>query len=246
MPETRDCLETSQIKTPFRIGLSKEKSLHAALKEWYALPGDEFEVKVAGYFIDIIRYAEDSATPLLIEIQTGNFTAIRGKLAKLLPQYRVRLVYPVPREKWILRISADGEIKSRRKSPKTGTVADLFKELLHIPELMNDPNFTIEVVLTREEVVWCEDGRGSWRRGGVSIKDRRLLAVIERVPLFTREDFVRFLPSGIGYPFSNKDLAACSGNSLYQARKITYCLKKMGIIKEVGKRRRELLFELDI
>jgi hypothetical protein len=242
MPKNDQCLET---KTPFRIGLSKEKSLHAALKKWYALPGDQFEVKVTGYFINIVRYEENTAVPLLIEIQTANFTAIRKKLMKLLPKYPVRLVYPVAKEKWIVRITTDGEIKSRRKSPKTGTVEDLFNELLRIPDLINDPNFTIEVVLTQEEVIWCEDGQGSWRRQGVSIKDRRLISVIERVPLLTKKDFLRFLPPQIKYPFSNNDLAACSGGSLYRARKTTYCLKKMGIIKEAGKRGRELVFELN-
>ena len=231
-----------EIKEPFRIGLSKEKSLHAAMKEWYALPGDQFEVKVAGFFIDIVRCLHDTGKPLLIEIQTGNFTAIRHKLLDLLPDYPIRLVYPIPQEKWIVRITSDGEIKSRRKSPKSGKVVDLFGELVRIPDLIINPNFTIEVVLTREEHIWCEDGKGSWRRGGVSIKDRRLLSVVEHIPLLVKNDFVRFLPSQINNPFSNKDLAVLGGYSIYQARKMTYCLRKMGIIKEVGKRRNELLF----
>jgi hypothetical protein len=242
MPKIDDCCET---KEPFRIGLSKEKSLHAAMKEWYALPEDQFEVKVAGYFIDIVRSGQDTDKPLLIEIQTGNFTKIRRKLLRLLPEYRIRLVYPIPREKWILRITADGEIKSRRRSPKTGTVNDLFRELIRIPELIVNPNFTIEVVLTSEEHVWCEDGQGSWRRKGVSIKDRRLLSVFERISLFTKDDFLGFLPSELKYPFSNKDLAACRGCTIDQARKITYCLRKMDILIEAGKYRNELLFNLN-
>ncbi len=231
-----------KIGKPFQIGVSNEKSLHASLKEWYALPGDRFEVKVGNFFIDIVRPSVNDQVPILIEIQTGNFTAIRRKLLELLPQYPIRLVYPIPQEKWIVRITSDGEIKSRRKSPKSGKVIDLFSELVRIPDLITDPNFMIEAVLTQEEHIWCEDGKGSWRRGGVSIKDRRLLAVIERIPLLTKNDFSCFLPSEITYPFSNKDLAALGGYSIYQARKITYCLRKMGILKEVGKHRNELQF----
>ena len=37
------------------IGELKEKSLHAALKRWYALPTDGVEVKVEGFIIDLVR-----------------------------------------------------------------------------------------------------------------------------------------------------------------------------------------------
>ncbi len=239
MAQKNCCRKTEKL---FQIGVHNESSLHASLKEWYGLPGDQFEVKVGNFFVDIVRPSPSGDTPVLIEIQTGNFTAIRHKLLDLLPDYPIRLVYPIPHEKWIVRITSDGEIKSRRKSPKSGKVVDLFGELVRIPDLIINPNFTIEVVLTREEHIWCEDGKGSWRRGGVSIKDRRLLAVVEHIPLLVKNDFERFLPSQINNPFSNKDLAVLGGYSIYQARKMSYCLRKMGIIKEVGKRRNELLF----
>ena len=38
-----------------RIGLLNEKPLHAALKAWYAQPGDRFEVPLHGFVIDIVR-----------------------------------------------------------------------------------------------------------------------------------------------------------------------------------------------
>ena len=55
------------------IGLLNEKPLHASLKEWYAQPGDRFEVAVDGFVIDIVR------DDLLLEIQTGNFASIKSK-----------------------------------------------------------------------------------------------------------------------------------------------------------------------
>lgn len=39
------------------IGTLNEKPLHAALKGWYARPGDRFEVPVDGYLVDIVRGA---------------------------------------------------------------------------------------------------------------------------------------------------------------------------------------------
>jgi hypothetical protein len=71
------------------IGLINEKPLHASLKQWYARPGDRFEVPVDGFVIDIVR------DDLLIEIQTRNFASINSKLCKLTRSYEVRLVYPV-------------------------------------------------------------------------------------------------------------------------------------------------------
>ena len=79
------------------IGNLRETALHAALKAWYARPGDEWEAPVAGYFVDLRR------GDVLIEIQTRNFSAIKRKLARLLDEYTVRLVHPVAQEKYIVR-----------------------------------------------------------------------------------------------------------------------------------------------
>jgi hypothetical protein len=78
-----------------KIGTLNEKPLHEALKRWYAQPGDIFEAPVDGFVVDIVR------GDLLIEIQTRNFSAIKRKLEQLLISHSVRLVYPIPSEKWI-------------------------------------------------------------------------------------------------------------------------------------------------
>ncbi len=101
-------------EAPNGIGTLKESSLHAGLKDWYAQPGDKLESPVDGYWIDLVR------DRLLIEIQTGSFSAIKPKLTRLLKNYPVRLVYPLTREKWIVRVTGDGKTMGRRKSPKRG------------------------------------------------------------------------------------------------------------------------------
>ena len=106
-----------------KIGTLNEKPLHEALKRWYAQPGDMFEVPVDGFVADIVR------GDLLIEIQTRNFTSIKRKLEKLLINHPVRLVYPIPREKWITKLAADGNSPvSRRRSPKRGAYEEVFWE----------------------------------------------------------------------------------------------------------------------
>jgi hypothetical protein len=203
------------------------------------VPGDRFEARVENYIIDIVR------NDLLIEIQTRNFSAIKRKLRSLIGDYSVRLVYPIAERKWIVRVArSNGEMLSRRRSPKRGKLPDLFDELVWIPHLAGEDNFSMEVLMIEEEEIRCADGKGSWRRRGVSIKDRKLLDVVERVRFVEREDFLRFLPSDLDQPFTNKSLAREIGVLVRQSRRITYCLKKMGAIREVGKRRNELLFEV--
>ena len=97
------------------IGKLWERSLHSALKDWYALPEDQLEEKVDGFHIDIVRGS------LLIEIQTSNFSSQRKKLKTLIAKHRVRLIFPIAKEKWIVRLSGDGVKRlGRRKSPRRG------------------------------------------------------------------------------------------------------------------------------
>ncbi len=224
---------------PVGIGVRNEKSLHAALKQWYAQPGDQIEVKVDGYIIDLVRDEE------LIEIQTQRLGALRRKLTALLEHHPVRLIYPIAQEKWIVRKSGTGKkILGRRKSPKVGRLTDLFQELVSIPELINHPNLTLEIALIQEEEIRHADGRGSWRRRGQSIHDRRLIQVLETVTFATKKDFLRFLPDGLPQPFSNKSLKERIGESIHAVRQITYSLKKMGLIHQVGKDGNQLLFKI--
>lgn len=212
------------------IGTLQENSLHAALKDWYARPGDQIETVVDGYVIDLV------SDKLLVEVQTGNFSKIKKKLYKLLENHPVRLVYPIPLEKWILRLSEDGTtILGRRKSPKRGRIEHIFQELIRFPGVVLNPNFSLEAVFIHMEVVWRADGRGSWRRKGRSVVDQRLIEVISR-RIFTRLDEYRtFIPSTLPRIFTVSDLAKASAQPRQLAGKMAYCLREMGIIEPVGK-----------
>jgi len=213
-----------------------EYSLHSAIKKWYSLPGDQFEVKIDDYIVDILR------GDLLIEIQTRNFSTIKKKLADLVKNNRVRLVHPIPEQKWIIHVNEFDEIIGKRKSPKKGKLTDLFHELIRIPKLISENNFSLEVLMTNQEEVRCDDGKGSWRRRGASIKDRKLIGVNSRILLNNKNDFLRFLPKNLDETFTNKGLANLRGISISMAQKITYCLKKGGIITVKEKKGKELTF----
>lgn len=217
----------------------RERSLHAATKRWYTRPGDQMEVRVDKYVVDIVR------GDLLIEIQTRNFSALRAKLRRLIKDNEVRLVHPIPQRKWIVRVDAGGEtVLSRRRSPKRGRVEDVFSELVYIPRLLKNPNFSLEVLLVHSEDVWIDDGMGSWRRRHWSIHDRRLMDVVERVLFETPEDFIGLLPSTLPEEFTTKDLSEALELRPNVAQRMAYCLRHMGSIEVVGKRGRALLYRI--
>src|SRR5690349_4680649 len=222
-----------------RIGLLNEKPLHASLKQWYARPGDLFEVPVDGFVIDIVR------DDLLIEIQTRNLSAINAKLRKLTRSYAVRLVYPVVQEKWIVRsATGDGGRAVRRKSPKRGRLEDLFWELVSIPHLLAHPNFSVEILMIREEEVRRYEGkRKRWRRRGWVIDGRRLVDVVDRRVFGNSADWLTFVPDGL-QSFTTKDLATVADTRRELAQKMAYCLRHGRMIELIGKQGRSNLYRV--
>lgn len=220
-----------------KIGTLNEKPLHAALKEWYAQPGDRFEVLVDGYVVDIVR------GDLLVEIQTGGFSSLKRKLAVLTEGHRLRLVYPVAREKWLRKMAPDGHGQTeRRKSPRRGGLEDVFHELVSFPALLANPHFSVEVLLIQEEETRRYEGGRHWRRRGWVVESRNLLEVIERRLFETPADMVALLPGDLSEPFTTEGLAAAIGRPRRLAQRMAYCLRAMGAIKVVGKCRRALLY----
>ena len=221
-----------------RIGLINEKPLHASLKQWYARPGDRFEVPVDRFVVDIVR------DDLLIEIQTRNFASINSKLRELTRSYEVRLVYPVVQEKWIVRSTDDTGVAVRRKSPKRGRLEDLFWELVSIPQLLSNPNFSLEVLMIKaEEVRRYDNKRKRWRRKGWVIETRRLVDVLDRRLFGKSADWLTFVPDGL-QSFTTKDLAAVADTRRDLAQKIAYCLRQARMIELIGRQGRANLYRV--
>jgi hypothetical protein len=227
--------------TTNKIGTLNEKPLHEALKQWYAQCGDSLEVSVDGFVVDIVR------GELLVEIQTGNFAAIRRKLEKLIVNHQVRLLYPIPCEKWIVKL-ADHEnaTTNRRKSPKRGAFEQVFDELVSFPRLLMNPHFSIELLLIQEEEVRRYEGKRGWRRRGWVTYERSLLKVVGQRVLQTPADMCSFIPATVTEPFSTSDLAAAGPVSRRLAQKMVYCLRLMGCITPAGKRGHAVLYSRSV
>ncbi|MDE7114562.1 MAG: hypothetical protein K2O57_10370, partial [Acetatifactor sp.] len=83
------------------IGTLSEKTVHAILKNFYESDEDHQEIPIDNYVADIYHDGE------IIEIQTRQFNKMRNKLSAFLPLYPVTIVYPIPREKWVIWIDQE-------------------------------------------------------------------------------------------------------------------------------------------
>lgn len=224
-----------------KIGTLNEKPLHAALKESYARPNDQLEVPLEGYHIDIVQDG------LLIEIQTGSFSPLKKKLRALVRNHSVLLVYPIPYEKWIITrpqidlpiLDMIPEKVTRRKSPKRGSPLEIFHELVYIPDLLQHPNFEIEVAMTREEEVRQRRERPKRKRRGYkkgwTLTERRLLDVAEKHRFAQPADLLALLPNDLPQPFTTATLAKALGRRRNFAQKVVYALRHTDALEIVGK-----------
>ena len=213
------------------IGTLREKPLHASLKRWYARSGDRIEVPVDGFVIDLVR--ED----LLIEVQTRGFSSMKQKITTLLDLgHRVRVVHPIPIDKWIVKVDADGTVLSRRRSPRHGNPTDVFAELVSFPNLLADRHLEIDVILTNEEEYRRYTPNRSWRRKGWTIEERRLIDVVDTLLISNTDDLAALLPAGLSEPFTTADLATELGRPRRSAQQMAYCLRIADVIVAVGKR----------
>lgn len=219
------------------IGTLRERPLHASLKQWYSRPGDQVEVPVDRFVIDLVRDG------LLIEIQTRGFSSMKRKVTDLLDLgHAVRIVHPIATDRWIVKVDDAGEVIGRRRSPRHGAPTDVFAELVSFPNLMGHPHLGIDLVMTAEEEVRTHTPGKSWRRNGWSVVERRLIEVTDTHVLSAMEDYARLLPVGLPDPFTTADLAASLARPRRSAQQMTYCLREAGLITMVGKTGNAILY----
>lgn len=219
------------------IGTRKEQTLHAQLKRSYAGPDGAVEVPVGSYVCDAVAPSGE-----IVEVQRKNFGAVATKLRALAAAGPTLLVHPVAAVRTIELVDETGATLRRRKSPKKGTAWELFDSLVSAPTLPLAGGLRIEVLLVAETERRVADGKGSWRRGGISVADRRLDAVLGSVLLSGPEDYAALLPPELPHPFTAKDLATAAGLRIALARKAVYVLSRMGVLRDAGKDGRAKLY----
>jgi hypothetical protein len=218
-----------------------EFSLHRELKERYAGPEARTEVPIDGYRVDAVL------PDRLVEIQHGSLGAISRKVARLLTSHQVLVVKPIVVRKVLVQLSGRaGTVRYRRRSPKTGSVLDLFHDLVHFTRVFPHERLTLEVPLVEIEE-WRYPGHGRrrrWRAGDFQIEDQRLIAIHETYTLRTAAQLTDLLGVRLPAKFHTGHLATLLERPRWEAQKVAYCLRETGAVQTVGKEGNAWLYRL--
>jgi len=220
-----------------RIGLLAESSLHATLKSKFTSPGDFVEFEIMGSIVDVFKHIE------IVEIQTGSFGNIKSKISKLAQVLPVRVVLPLAAERFISKFDTLGNMLSRRRSPKKARYEDLFSQIIYLgPWIIGKP-ITLEVVMVSDEIIWQNDGKGSWRRKGWSITDRRLINTLSSREFQSKDDYASLLPTELPQRFSVKHLAEYGKLPLRLSGQMLYFLAQINSVERLGREGRAYIYK---
>lgn len=218
-----------------------ESSLHRQLKEIYAGSVGQVEATLGAFRIDVISDDE------LIEIQHGSLAAIREKVRGLLDAHRVRVVKPIIARKRLIKQDAKGgRTISQRMSPKRGTILDLFDELIYFTRVFPHERLRLEVPLVDvEEIRYPGHGKRRRRRANDhQVEDQRLVKIHETYHFGPATDLLQLLPKRLPVPFHTGQLSQALGIPRWVAQRMTYCLRKMGAARVIGKSGNARLYAL--
>ena len=220
------------------IGTLSEKTVHAVVKCYMEPDEDYHETPIDGYVADIFR--EDH----VIEIQTGNFDKLRGKLQTFLPNYKVTVVHPIPAKKTLCWVDPEtGEIVERRKSNKHGTPAMIFEELYRIRPFLKDPNLSIVILLIDMEETKLLDGYGPKKKKSATKYDRLPLGLVEEIHLDGPEDYRMLIPIELEH-FTSAEYAKAAGIPKWDGSTAMQILFEMGVVERVDKRGNAYIYEV--
>lgn len=219
------------------IGTLSEKTVHAVVKNYYEPDENKQEIPIGNYIADIYRDGE------IIEIQTRQFDRLREKLKAFLPLCPVTIVYPIPREKWLIWIDEEtGELSKRRKSPLKGSAYTIFKELYKIKMFLGEENLRLRLLLLDMEEYRLLNGWSRDKKRGSERYDRIPLRIVEEIFLNCPEDYLQLIPSKLKEPFTVKDFAKEVHIPVRLAGNVINILYNIGLLERAGKQERAFLY----
>ena len=203
---------------PHGIGVLKEKTVHAALKQWLDADPAHQEVRLPeGFVADIFDGHR------VTEIQTAGFSAFRPKLERLLERYPVTVVHPVMRQKWVVWVDpATGETSPPRRSPRQGSFTDAGAELIYLLPCLFHPRLTVQLVLLDVEEHRLADGWGRGGKRGAHRLERYPRRLVDSYTLSSPADYAVLIPASLPEDFTT---AAFGKAAKLQGRRLNGTLK---------------------
>lgn len=223
------------------INTYNESHLHYTLKQKFAPPYAQMEAQIGPYIVDVV-YGDR-----IVEIQTQNLRSAQKKLLYLLDRYWVKIVHPIITAKWLCLLDPQDTLISRRKSPKKGTCFDLFHEIIYFPNtFLNHARFSMEIAMVQVEEIRRDDGKGSHRRKGISILDRKCLKIEQTFPLYDNEDIFRLIAPHLAQQFTTQEMSLQMGIPSQLSQKIAWWLRTNDWVRCIGKKGRYHLYQTNI
>ena len=212
--------------------------MHAVLKRYYEPDEALHEIPVAGYVADIYTGEE------IIEIQTGQFNRMREKLKAFLPICPVTLVYPIPRQKWLIWMDEEsGELSRPRKSPLTGNPYMAFRELYKIKMFLKDRNLRLKIALLDMEEYRLLNGWSRDRKKGSCRYDRIPVRMAEEISIDGIKDYMQFVPYGLE-EFTSEEFAGAARIRRQTAQTALNILTYVECVERIGKKGKSILYRV--
>lgn len=223
---------------PHEIGTLSERTVHAALKNYFEPDTACHEIKIGRHFADIYRDGE------IVEIQTRAFYRLEEKLRAFLPEFRVTVVFPIITEKKLLWISPEtGEASKVRRSPKHGNAFGVLPELYSLRDMIDDPNlnFCLAFITTEETRLACGRARDG-KRFGARLISTLPTGLVGLSYIKGSADLKKLVPSVLADSFTRAEFARAAGLS---ERRSWYAIKTLvetGILTQCGKSERKIIY----
>ena len=223
------------------VGTLSEKYLHALLKNYYEPDRLFHEVKIDRFTADICKGNE------IIEIQTRQLNRLREKLeAYMLMGYNVKVVYPIPRHRWLVWVDNEtGDMTKRRKSPKVGSFISSLFELYKIKYFLDWDKLTVELLLFDAEEYRNLDGYGKNKKYRSTRLEMMPLAFVDSLTLESISDYMAFVPESLPQIFKSRDYAKAVRSDQSFANTALNILAYLGVIKKCGKDKNAFLYTVD-
>lgn len=221
------------------IGVLREKKMHESIKHFLEPNHTYHEIRVGRFTADIVN--EHGIT----EIQTRNFRAIKKKLDYFLESRNVKIVYPVSRNKTVYWIDPEtGESTNGRKSTKTGSAMDIFKELYWIKQYLKSERLTLSIIIVDSQDYRMQDGWGSSGKRGHTKLDHVPVKIVEIIDIESYEYLIKLLPEALPEEFTSAGLMKAAKISRKDAQMALNTLFELELVKRTGRKGNAYVYKI--
>lgn len=228
------------------IGIQKEKILHKTLKYYISNDDTHHEIKIKKSNKGIL-YADVLVDNNIYEIQTRSFNNLRNKLTEFLQDYKVTIVYPLAHKKNLYKIEPTGEVIGPKKSPKTGKIFDVFKELYKIKSYLPHSNLSIKVLFLEIDEYRCVVEKKHSRSSGYIREVQIPKQIFKEVDLFDKNTYLELLSEyNLDEEFTSSSFAKATKIRKNLSTVVLNILTYLNVVERIGKQRNSYVYKKNL